>query len=138
MPIRYARAARSIPVLATTATALAFALATPAVAATPPAPSANLGILVFHGSDIRQYGLECAPDGGSHPDAGTACDTLREADGNLLTLRPGSHPACQKPETDPIDVEIMGRWNGMITVFNERYPNRKCAEASAGLVVPVH
>ncbi|MFF6946974.1 SSI family serine proteinase inhibitor, partial [Streptomyces lavendulae] len=110
MSIRYARAARSVPFLATTAAALAISMATPAMAAAPPGPSADLGILVFHGDDIRQYGLECAPDGGSHPDAGTACDQLRKVDGNLLTLRPGSHPACQKPETDPVDVEIMGRW----------------------------
>ncbi|WP_411130154.1 SSI family serine proteinase inhibitor [Streptomyces sp. x-19] len=95
-------------------------------------------MLVFHGDDIRQYSLECTPDGGTHPDAPTACDKLRKADGNLLTLRPGSHPSCQESETDPVDVEIMGTWNGLITVFNERYPNPTCAKASAGLVIPIH
>ncbi|MEU6401006.1 SSI family serine proteinase inhibitor [Streptomyces cinnamoneus] len=102
------------------------------------APSAQLGIAVFHGDDIRQYHLTCAPDGGEHPDPRTACNQLRKADGSLLTLRPGTHPSCNEPETDPVDVEIMGTWNGQITVFNERYPNLACAQASAGRVVPFH
>ncbi|MFK0297328.1 SSI family serine proteinase inhibitor [Streptomyces sp. NPDC090442] len=136
MSVRRTRVARSITLLTTTAAALA--LAAPAMAAPATAPSAELGMLVFHGDDIRGHYLECAPDGGTHPDARTACDKLREVDGNLLTLRPGSHPSCQEPESDPVDIEIMGRWNGMITVFNERYPNRACAKASAGMVVPIH
>lgn len=138
MSIRRFGAGRLISLASMVTAALAVFAVTPAQAATAQPPSAELGILVFHGDDIRQYSLDCGPDDGSHPDPRTACGQLRKVDGDLTTLRPGADPSCKAPETDPVDVEIMGTWNGMITVFNERYPNPACAQASAGLVVPIH
>ncbi|WP_411142452.1 SSI family serine proteinase inhibitor [Streptomyces sp. x-80] len=138
MSIRNTMAGRVISLVTMTVAAFAMAATAPAHAASNDDGPTGFGILVFHGSDIRQYSLTCLPDGGQHPDPSAACDQLRKADGNLLTLRPGADPSCKAPETDPVDVEIMGTWNGIITVFNERYPNPACAEASAGLVVPIH
>lgn len=136
MSNRRTGAGRCTTLVALAVAAFAATAAAPAQAA--PAPKSDLGFTVFHGDDIRTHSLQCSPDGGAHPDARTACGQLRKAHGNLLTLGPGSDPSCNAPDTDPVNVEIMGMWKGKITVFNPHYPNPECAQASAGLVVPIH
>lgn len=132
------RAGRCISLAFVAAAAVTATMVTPAQASSPQAPSADLGMLVFHGDDIRGYNLTCDPDGGTHPDAQTACRQLHKADGDLTTLRPGSHPSCKEPDSDPVDIEVMGMWKDLYVVNNVHYPNRTCAKASAGLVVPIH
>lgn len=79
------------------------------------------------------YTLTCGPDGGTHPRAHEACDTLRQVRGNvrLLNVNPGACVRLYKPVT----VDIRGQWYGRPTAYRQQFSNRCVMDRKLGSIV---
>jgi hypothetical protein len=120
-------------VITATLAGAAFAATAPALA---DSPDGQLEIRVHSelSGATQQWTLTCGPDGGSHSDAQAACDRLREANGDLESIRTISGP-CPRVY-DPEQVTIMGTWSGEPVYFDQSYPNAYCLLATAKPIVP--
>ncbi|GGO84486.1 SSI family serine proteinase inhibitor [Wenjunlia tyrosinilytica] len=135
---RGARAARMVALVVTLAAAAAAPSAPVAARERPTAlgaPEGRLWLSVVRGEDAdgpdREWAvLTCSPDGGTHPHAETACDTLRSVDGRITTL-PADERFCVKNYA-PVIAEAMGEWRGRQVHYRALFPNRCVLEAEAG------
>lgn len=95
-----------------------------------PSPETSLELSVtntsFSGTTIIssavRTNLTCDPDGGSHPDPESACDLLREVDGDLAS-HPGGKGPCTK-EYNPYAVRLVGTWEGREITYLHTFANR--------------
>ncbi|MBV2365148.1 SSI family serine proteinase inhibitor [Streptomonospora nanhaiensis] len=99
--------------------------------------SSNLEITVERvlAGTFDRFWLNCAPDFGTHPEPGAACDRLRALDGGLDRLRPEYVPCPGDP--DPVRVGITGTWRGEDRTFTAHYANSCSVRTVAAPVVPV-
>ncbi|MFI7598184.1 SSI family serine proteinase inhibitor [Actinoplanes sp. NPDC049681] len=65
--------------------------------------------------------LECAPDGGTHPEAAAACSDLRAVDGNLAAFNDNGG-ICTK-EYQPVIAIAVGTWQGEPVHYRETFSN---------------
>lgn len=77
--------------------------------------------------------LTCDPDGGTHPDAATACNSLRAAGGDFKRLRPDPTIACIFVY-EPVQAYATGQWRGRSVTFAHTYGNRCSAAVESGHV----
>jgi hypothetical protein len=77
--------------------------------------------------------LTCDPDGGTHPDPTTACNSLRDAGGDFKRLRPDSTIFCTFVY-DPVQAYAIGQWRSRSVTFNHTYGNRCSAAVESGHV----
>lgn len=76
--------------------------------------------------------LACNPDGGTHPDPGSACLSLRDADGDFeqLPMVPRGCPRIYAP----VEVEAIGYWDDERVDYTETFSNRCEAANGTGSV----
>src|SRR5437763_1457765 len=86
--------------------------AVPAQAAT----SSKLVLSIYKGDTaspaalVSRVTLICNPDGGTHPQPGTACDALRSVNGHIENLpgNPGICPLIFAPQTGDRQRQVVG------------------------------
>ncbi|GHH86072.1 protease [Streptomyces sulfonofaciens] len=126
-PVATALAAAAALALTLTAEGTASAAAAPPAAA--PAGSLDLSLVA---SDISQRPvgdatLECAPDGGTHPDPEAACAALTAVQGDFTRLPDVPGRACPAV-VDPVTAVATGTWQGVRVSYRETFVNRCAAE----------
>ncbi|KAI8368838.1 subtilisin inhibitor [Choanephora cucurbitarum] len=99
-----------------------------------PNTSTYLAILVKKTTGNTIYSLSCNPDGGSHPRPQAACEFLQSINGNFNGL-PASQILCTL-EYNPVNVTILGLYQGRFTVFNNQYSNECFAIGALGNLYP--
>lgn len=72
--------------------------------------------------------LTCGPDGGTHPNPGEACDSLRAVDGELGDL-PNTGDPCPM-DFDPVMARVYGYWGDEPVVYAKVFSNDCVAAAS--------
>ncbi|MGW1677686.1 SSI family serine proteinase inhibitor [Saccharopolyspora sp. NPDC002376] len=121
-----------------TAVALAGTALVPALANAEPAADVNGSMLNLtvsgqnRGETPRSTVLSCHPVGGSHPNAGSACQTLEAVNGDLNQLTAGQ--AVCNLNYQPVTFSARGTWQGRPVTFEKTYSNQCVAEASTGKV----
>jgi Subtilisin inhibitor-like len=116
-----------------------LASAVPAMADTPPASSEPMGLYVLEITPQNGVGtdriavLRCGPDGGTHPNAVTACGQLYHTDGEIGSIPMGSG-MCPMIWM-PVKVTAVGLWNGEPRYYERTFPNRCVAARSTGGVI---
>lgn len=73
------------------------------------------------------------PDGGTHPDSGDVCDSLRDVDGYFERLGPDGNYACTM-EYAPVKVEAIGYWGERRVDYSEVFSNRCFAAVGTDVV----
>lgn len=116
-----------------------LASAAPATAATPPLPGEATGFYLLMVEPQSTAGanssavLECGPDGGTHPNAATACGQLFHTEGDVATIPMGSG-ICPMIWM-PVKVTAVGVWNGEPRYYEHTFPNRCLAIRATGGVI---
>ncbi|MBG0831354.1 protease inhibitor protein [Planomonospora sp. ID67723] len=124
--------------LLTAAMAAPLLWAAPATAA-PAAPSSPTGSYLLTVEPEKGLGvarsatLTCAPDGGTHTTAATACDQLRRARGKVAAIPEDPGP-CTK-EYAPVRVTAVGTWKGQQRRYTQTYSNHCMAVRATGGVL---
>lgn len=135
-------ATRLIGSAAVAAAALAVLAVMPASAdpagASPAPSSLNLTVREGDGAPQKIALLSCDPAGGSHPQAGAACDELRAVGGNFEQLGtsgvgPSPRPVCTM-EYRPVTVSAHGRWEGHSVEFEKTFSNSCMLNSRTGVV----
>ncbi|MDA3626512.1 SSI family serine proteinase inhibitor [Saccharopolyspora sp. WRP15-2] len=80
----------------------------------------------------RNVVLSCHPAGGTHPNAGSACQTLEAVNGDLNQLTAGQ--AICNLNYQPVTYSARGTWQGRPVTFEKTYSNQCVADASTGKV----
>lgn len=125
----------ALPRVLTGAVALcAAAICVTAVPAAAAMPSALTLTATTSGQAPHVVELTCDPDGGSHPDAQTACMQLSQVDGDIAHLPPTqAHIFCPMI-FQPITVTATGVWRGQPVRFQDRYTNSCERDNKTGLL----
>ncbi|MGQ0838859.1 SSI family serine proteinase inhibitor [Actinokineospora sp.] len=106
----------------------ALVLAITATAAVTPSASARLAtsylMLTVAGENqpARMGTLRCDPDGGTHPQAESACGELFLVSGDFAALAVDPEQACTL-QYDPVAVTARGRWEGRFVDYRESFGN---------------
>jgi hypothetical protein len=77
--------------------------------------------------------LECAPTGGTHPNAKAACADLTTADGDLNQVGDDQLVACTM-EYRPVTASARGHWEGKLVTWEQEYPNNCTLTTDTGTV----
>ncbi|MFC5752095.1 SSI family serine proteinase inhibitor [Actinomadura rugatobispora] len=110
-------------------------------AAAPPAPPAAvtasfLRLTLTHpgqsGVAPRTVTLLCEPAGGTHPEAGRACEELGRSQG-VIGRNPRADTACLMIYA-PVIAEASGHWHGRPVRFRTEYGNDCAMTAATGAV----
>ncbi|WP_018686484.1 SSI family serine proteinase inhibitor [Actinokineospora enzanensis] len=117
---------------------LAALLPSATAAAEPPPGIAPVHALFVLSVSDRQGNLdaallECAPDGGTHPDAGGTCAALSQVNGDFSRL-PGNPGQLCTMEYAPVTATAHGIWGYRFVQFRHTYGNRCQLEAATGVV----
>ncbi|GAA3049292.1 SSI family serine proteinase inhibitor [Actinokineospora globicatena] len=128
------------------AKSLAVAAACAAVAALVPATTAQATIApvragfvltVSRAGDLPRLGvLRCAPDGGSHTDAVTACAQLSQVNGRFEKLNVRPDAMCTL-EYDPVTVVAVGLWGRKPVHYRAVFGNRCQLATATGAVFAI-
>lgn len=84
------------------------------------------------GSEPGRVLLLCGPDGGTHPDASAACESLRDVAGEFADLPRVDETICTM-EYAPVEVQARGRWEEPVA-YRETFSNRCVASAETDAV----
>ncbi|TDD16296.1 SSI family serine proteinase inhibitor [Nonomuraea diastatica] len=112
--------------------ALLAGASSPAVAARDPKVQLKI-VNSVKGGATKTAWLHCAPTGGSHPDARTACRQLRQVGGDPAKLNVSPNTACTK-EFQPRVIGVVGRWHGKTVKWGKVFANGCQAKAATGAV----
>jgi hypothetical protein len=77
--------------------------------------------------------LTCNPDGGTHPNPTTACNSLRAASGDFNRLPPDPTVSCLFVY-EPVQAYASGQWRGRAVTFAHTYGNACEAAVESGHV----
>ncbi|KAI8390370.1 hypothetical protein BD560DRAFT_380752 [Blakeslea trispora] len=98
-----------------------FTLAAVCMAAGPKDPTVLAIAFHLEDAEIRADTLVCNPPGGTHPNATVACNLLKQAKGNLNSIKPLDR-YC-RPTDYFVNVTIKGTYEGQLIDFKKKYRN---------------
>jgi subtilisin inhibitor-like len=78
--------------------------------------------------------LMCQPDGGSHPDAKSACRAIKSARGDFDNLPDSPTFAACTMEYRPVTASARGYWHGHRVHWKHKYANPCTLRADTGVV----
>ncbi len=107
---------------------------TPAAATATEAPTRLHLTLTPFGQPPRAVDLTCAPVGGTHPDAGSACSALTAAGGDFRAIDTGSGNTACPMVYSPVTVGAGGTWQGASVVYEQTFENACMLKAATGAV----
>jgi hypothetical protein len=100
------------------------------------APASSLRLTLTHpgqaGAAPRSVTLLCEPAGGTHPEAGRACEELSRSQG-VIGRYPPADTHCVMIYA-PVIAEARGHWHGRPVRFRAEYGNDCAMTASTGSV----
>ncbi|MEV5328550.1 SSI family serine proteinase inhibitor [Nonomuraea fastidiosa] len=99
------------------------------------APKARLKVVYgVKGGSAKSAYLNCAPTGGTHPNARAACRLLQKAGGDPNKLNVKPNPTCTH-EVQPHAAVIVGKWYGKDVRWGKVFVNGCYMRATAGAVL---
>ncbi|MET8866436.1 SSI family serine proteinase inhibitor [Nonomuraea sp. NPDC004580] len=99
------------------------------------APKARLKVVYgVKGGGAKSAYLNCAPTGGTHPNARAACRLLKQAGGDPAKLNVKPDAACTR-EFQPHAAVIVGTWYGKNVRWGKVYANGCHMRAATGAVL---
>lgn len=104
----------------------------PALAAPPPKVQLKI-VDAVKGGATKTVWLHCAPLGGTHPDAKTACRQLQQVKGKPSQLNVSPNAACTR-EIQPHAVVVVGRWYETRVHWAKVFANGCQVKAATGAV----
>ncbi|GAB3442391.1 hypothetical protein GCM10027570_09550 [Streptomonospora sediminis] len=82
--------------------------------------------------------LNCAPAGGSHPNAQDACEALQRAGGDFAALGKRNEQRVCTLRYAPVTVSATGTWHGAPVDYSEKFSNACVASVETERIFDFH